>query len=456
MACYDGRIIYQHMQGFIFEYSNTAGATDTDLANIYEQMGSYTEKLRSVIAEEEPYTHPESSINLPADTAYINTIKDTATLYQSETLRYILVIGIGGSNLGTKAVYDALYGSLDMLKPDRLPKIIFLETVSPTLMIDLQFILSGLNSPEEILITVISKSGGTTETISIFESVWAYVHEVLGDIRSRIVMITDKDSGLWKNAEEKGIANLPVPAIVGGRYGVFSAMGLFPLAVAGVDILAFTEGARDMRDWCLGSANQYTDNYPCLGAGIIYINRQRGIRVNNNFFFNVQMESMGKWYRQLMGEGTGKELNEKEEKIREGILPIVSIGSTDLHALGQLYLGMQTDILTQFVYIPEDCPDIAVPVDPFLTNLVPMATGKKFRTILDAILGGIKGAYISKGMPYSQITLTECSPYMLGLYMQFKMLEMMYLCKMLDVDAFSQPNVDDYKKITAEILQNQK
>jgi glucose-6-phosphate isomerase len=419
---------------------------NTVIEDFLANLEMYTVHLRQV-RESRAYDASESSLNLPGDAELLERVEAVVSEKVTPALKYSVVAGIGGSNLGTKAIYDAMFGRDDVLEPERFPKMLFAETTDPEWLAKVVRLLKTISAPEEVLVTVISKSGGTTETIANFEVIMQALHEKLGDITKRVVVITDEGSKLWDAAIVKGIAHLPIPAPVGGRYSVFSAVGLLPLRSVGVDVNRLRDGAREMLDQCFSG-----DNIAARSAVVLATQHSRGFHINDNFFFHPELESVGKWYRQLMGESVGKEQSLNGETVHAGITPTVSLGSTDLHSVGQLYLGGPKDKLTTFVFSRQS-EAVDVPSRRVFPDLVPMIDGKSANDIMTAILEGVKIAYIKAGLPFMEVSLDEVDEQSIGAYLQFKMLEMMYLGQLLNVNSFDQPNVESYKIETKRLLE---
>lgn len=431
-----------------FLYQDSSGLTQDEITSTAQQLSDYIKYLQSIHSSL-TYEAPESSINLPSDT---DLLKDVYKLRQekvSSNLKYVIDIGIGGSNLGTKAVYDAMFGFNDLIEPDRFPKIVFVDTCDGQYLSTIQKFLNKIDDPKQVLINVISKSGTTTETIFNLEIVVQALKDKFPDIHSRVVVTTDANSQLWQMAQERRISLLEIPKNVGGRYSVFSAVGLFPLSLVGVDIQNLRDGATGILSSCL--EEDILKNPAVLSAVVLYLNSISGKLINDNFFFHPQLESLGKWYRQLMGESIGKEKDLQGDTVHVGITPTVSIGSTDLHSVGQLYLGGPKDKLTTFISA-ENGEDVAVGRKLYCEGLGQNLEGKSANQVMNAILEGVKIAYFKKGLPFTQIILSDLQERSLGEFLQFKMVEMMYLGKLFNINTFAQPNVEDYKIETKQIL----
>lgn len=443
-------------------YKDFCGINQKNIITVATQLLPYVQRLQKIITGVD-YTKPESSLNLATNNNLISVILKIKKQKINHNLKYIFVVGIGGSNLGTKAVYDAIYGYYDVLAPERYPKIIFLDTNDAGLLLQLKnFLNASLKRPEEILINMISKLGATIETAVNFEAILDILKNIFNarDIPDRIIVTTDENSLLWKMALKKNITLLPIPKTVGGRFSILSAAGLLPLSAAGIDIKALLRGAGQMRTQCM--QRNITKNPAILSASILYEHYNKKRTINDNFFFHPELESLGKWYRQLMGESIGKERKYNGKKTYIGITPTVSIGSTDLHSVGQLYLGGPDDKITTFINteaniainITTITTDITLSKKLFFPNLVKNLGNKTTTQITRAIYEGVKIAYSKRKIPFMEVILKNISPYSLGQFLQFKMMEIMYLGCLFHVNTFDQPNVEMYKKETRKILKN--
>ncbi|MEK7648655.1 MAG: hypothetical protein AAB400_01920 [Patescibacteria group bacterium] len=422
-------------------YKKTVRLSEQEYKMEAKKLIAYQSHLRRVVSAHN-YAYPESSLVVPSDAPMQKEIFQCVQRTVSSRLRYIFLVGIGGSDLGAKAVYDALRGYRDVLGKGSSPQLFFIDTLNIPLIYDIRKLIASIADPAEYLIVIISKSGTTTETIAGTEVLLEALPRHVKSAVDRCVAITDEDSRLWKYAQKNGWYVLAIPPSVGGRYSVFSPVGLFPLAAAGFDIRALCKGALSTRSCCVSRALPLN---PSLQSAIgIFLHMKRGYVVHDTFLFSPQLESLGKWYRQLLGESIGKEYDREGKQVGVGIVPTVSIGSTDLHSVGQLYLGGPKNILTTFVRVAH-ASLIRVPRKGMLHGIVPGIESRPLSQIMDAILDGTKAAYAKRSLPFFEVTLDSVSETELGVFFQWKMIEVMYLAQLLGINAFDQPNVESYK-----------
>ena len=415
------------MKGFSFSNKNSQG-----LKTAAKELLPYIAKINKQLAKG-GYDFWESSINLPYDKKQLDAVLKLAKQYKPKKTEVIVVAGIGGSSLGTLAIWEALRGKCNT-------KVLFADTLDSQYMLGvIENITEACRNGKDAILVMVSKSGTTTETIANS----AVVMNVLKRYnpkawQKKVIAITDKDSKLWKWAEKNETNKLEIPKMVGGRYSTFSAVGLLPLAIAGINVTDILKGAKKMASECLSVSN--TKNPAILSATAIYNNLTKGKIIHDTFIFEPNLESVGKWYRQLTGESLGKK--------RRGITPTVSIGTNDLHSVAQLYLGGPKDKFTTFITIKNRKNDFKIP-----SLIIPGLGKQTFNKIMDATLAGVKKAYRKNKLPFAQITLAENSEELLGALMQMKMIEMMYLGKLLNVNAFDQPQIELYKEEVRKILQ---
>ncbi|VVC00929.1 Glucose-6-phosphate isomerase [uncultured archaeon] len=409
-------------------------------------LKTYLSELRRMV-EMGDWSHPACSLLLPSEKTPLAQSLAMAKKIGKPSL--VIVVGIGGSNLGTLAVAGAVLGPHhNLLNPKR--QLLFADTVDgPSISAVLKIGISHLQTGGHVVLNVISKSGSTLETAANFEFLLAG----LGGRKKgklTIVATTDEGSALWGLAQSRGYSLLPIPKNVGGRYSVFSNVSLFPLALMGVDVKAFLSGALSMRTRCLSDA--LCSNPAAQLAALIHAHAQAGRRIHNHFIFSPSLHGAGLWYRQLMGESVGKEHDKSQMPIRAGVTPTVSIGSVDLHSMAQLYLGGPDDKFYRFMSVERQSADLKTPKSPDLERLVPHSSGKKMSELMDATLYGTQAAYMSKGIPFVDLRLADTSPRTVGALLQLEMTEIMLLAYLMNVNAFDQPAVEAYKKETKRIL----
>jgi glucose-6-phosphate isomerase len=416
-------------------------------------LSPYLQSLRSLVLKG-GYEGLECSLNLVSDKTQAEKAETLAGELGSEKLKYAIVVGIGGSNLGTAAVYEALRGHTDVFL-EHFPKILFADTNNPKEMeLVRRVIEEKISDPREIVLNVVTKSGTTTETIANAAFLFDILSHKFGEKNAlgRVVVTTDEGSALGQAAFEKGMHVLAIPPCVGGRYSVFSATGIFPLRLAGINTAEFLDGARTMRDACLKTDG--VENPAVLGALSSYLYARKKINIYNSFFFNSELESVGKWWRQLFAESLGKRYSIDGASVYAGMTPIVSVGSTDLHSMVQLYFGGPKDKLTNFIYTKAGVGRASVPPEHPFEKFAPDITGKDFTEIMSAILDGTKEAYKEHALPFTETVLPDISEYSLGQFLELKMIETMLLAKLWNLNAFDQPEVESYKKFTRELLKN--
>jgi glucose-6-phosphate isomerase len=415
-----------------------------DELHILERLTDHERAVMQAVVEAKGYGSDHASLNLVDDKEFLQASRSLA--HKFGVVDALFIVGIGGSNLGALAIHEAINGK--MHNGIRGPKVFFADTVdSQSMLVNIQMLEAYLAAKRSVVINVISKSGSTTETVANFEILLAVLKKHDPRFAERIVVTTDEGSPFWKLAKQHDFHLLPIPAKVGGRYSVFSCVGLFPLQVLGVDVQSLLAGAADMRDRCLEPHN------PALQTACLhYFHSKHKRNIADMFFYATDLESIGKWYRQLLGESIGKEWDLQHTKqVHAGITPTVSIGSTDLHSVGQLYLGGPQDKFTTFITVKKTTL-VEVPDMSEYESLVPHIQGKSLHEIMHAIQAGVQHAFKENARPFYVIELPEVSAYALGQLLQFYMMQVMYLGALFGVNPFDQPHVELYKKETKRIL----
>lgn len=430
----------------LYDFSD-CGYASSKLIQTSQKLKKYNDELSALIKNPD-WEHPACSILLCDEKKFLKQSQTLAKKLPKPSL--VIIIGIGGSNLGTMAACRTVFGNLYNVI-SRKPQILFADTVDPQSLVSILSISrEHISQNGHILINVISKSGKTLETMVNFDVIYGKLKKIAQDGLS-VVFTTDEDSELEKLATAEGFETLPIPKNVGGRYSVFSNVGLFPLQVAGLNTQKLLEGASFSLKRALDSDLQ--KNPASLSASFLQLHKKRGRNIHVNFMFSNNLRALGYWYSQLMGESIGKEKNEQGTKIvREGITPLLAIGTTDLHALAQLFFAGPDDKTYRFVSVGDFGEDFSVGSTKITQDIIAEAKGKKVCEIMDSLYKGTQEAYRKKGMPFVSISLPAFDEHTLGQYMQMQMLEIIYLGKLLSINPFDQPAVENYKLEAKRIL----
>jgi glucose-6-phosphate isomerase len=235
-----------------------------------------------------------------------------------------------------------------------------------------------------------------------------------------------------------------MPEIIGGRYSVFTSVGLIPLALMGYDIQKLLLGVKE-------ATNSENEIKTAEDATLLFSYMKQSYRSLNFLLFDDRLLNFGYWHRQLTAESLGKEFDNDGNPVDIGFLPTVST-VVDLHSVGQLYFSGFKGIYTDFITIDTETTNYNVPDETFFSDSF---NGKSIFEIRSAISAGVLGAYKERKLPYRLTTLQNDSlEYSLGLLMGSRMLETMYIANLMGVNSFNQPNVELYKQITHSILES--
>jgi len=415
------------MQSIHFNQKNS-GISPILINSTRDMLKEHTASLSQSMLDA-TYGLPESFMYTPFDCHARTTVKEMAARYNPDA---VFLIGIGGSNLGALAVMAALTGVEG-------PQLYTADTIDDNAFDDLkqqaQMLLDG---GKKIVCIIISKSGSTMETVinaSLFIDLLNDYKQPLAD---SVVVITDAGSRLESYARAHEIPLLTIPVAVGGRYSVFTAAGLFPLALCGVNIDAL----------CRGAADESRFEWAADSAAIIYNNYREGRVIHDIFTFAPEFALLGAWYRQLMGESLGK-ITVAEPFLPTGITPTVSIGTTDLHSVAQLYLSGPNISFTTFIARRY----IASHTIPIVSGLTPHeVAGKTLAEVKTAIFTGVRTAYEQMDRRFCVIEFDVVDAQTIGAFLYGKMIEIVYLGRLLGVNPFDQPQVELYKQNTQAIL----
>lgn len=377
-------------------------------------------------------------VNLPdeLDPAIVASVKkEVARL--APKIRFFVVIGIGGSYLGARAVIEALQSEFAAILPSHHPYVIY---AGHTLSEDYYHQLLALLDANDYAVAVISKSGTTTEPAVAFRIVKAHLESKYGkaEASQRIVAITDARRGaLHDIAVQEHYPMYVIPDNVGGRFSVLTPVGLLPIAMASYDIDALLQGARDMRQLCVGSDDVFAN--PALQyAAIRNILYRKGRKVEMLVNFLPSLKFLSEWWKQLYGESEGKE--------GKGILPHSLSFTTDLHSMGQYVQQGERLMFETFISVDKPSSKVEIPSDEQNLDGINYLLGKTLNEINHNAELGTMIAHRGGGVPVLKIQVPRVDEYVLGQLIYFFEFACGVSGYTLGVNPFDQPGVEAYKK----------
>ena len=371
------------------------------------------------------------------DKAEFQTILDAAKHIRS-TYEVFVVVGIGGSYLGARAVIEALNG----LYGQQQPEIIFLgQTFSPTYT---QQVLTYLEH-KSFAVNVISKSGTTTETSIAFRLVKALLEKKVGKAKAKdaIFATTDAEKGALRSLVNKeGYTSFVLPDDIGGRYSVLTAVGLLPIAVAGIDIQVLMDGAKSAMNTM--SHNDITTN---IAAQYAIARHQLYQEKSVEMFvtYEPHMTMISEWLKQLFAESEGKE--------SKGLLPGSVNFSTDLHSVGQFIQEGSPILFETTLFVNKPTLDVNVPLETDDADGLNYLAGKPLSYVNEkAFLGTLQAHTEEGGVPVIQLEIETLTPFELGYILYFFMKSVAYSGYLLAINPFNQPGVEVYKRNMFKLL----
>ena len=365
----------------------------------------------------------------------------------------LISIGIGGSYLGNQALFDLFCGPYwnEMTKEERkgYPKVYFAgQNVDPVSLSELAGCIhrEGKRAGHRlhVLLLVISKSGTTIEPVSAVRGLEKLLD---GECDLHLMAITDKEKGRIRPlAEKQHFPCFTVPDGIGGRFSVFSQVGLVFGMLTGVDIHSFLKGAAMVEEAC--RSKEIDKNTALLLGALKYIAmKDYGIATEIIMPYGDKLRSLGWWYAQLLGESLVKKYDMDGHEVYNGRTPVASVGTTDMHSLTQEHQQGQKNKLVQFISAKEPTRDVEVECnEKDATGPVPMSR------MLDAVRRANEEALASEGRMSCHIAMKQLTPFHVGALMYFFFLAIAYEGALANVNAYDQPGVEDYKKILHEDL----
>jgi glucose-6-phosphate isomerase len=357
----------------------------------------------------------------------------------------IVVIGIGGSYLGTRAVSEALSHSFHHLRSSRTKPVILYagQNIGEDYLNELIEILNGVRYG----IIVISKSGTTTEPAIAFRILKNHLENKVGKKAAKdlIIAITDAHKGALRTmAFNENYKTYVIPDDIGGRFSVLTPVGLVPLAAGGADIIALVEGARSMEKMT-GSGVPFDQNPAALYAAARYSLYRSGKKVEILANYENKLHFVAEWWKQLYGESEGKE--------GKGIFPASVDLTADLHSMGQYIQDGERILIETVLSVKETLTKMVIPIEPENLDGLNFLAGKRLDEVNKMAELGTLLAHIDGRVPNIRIIMPRLNEYYLGQLMYFFERACGMSGYLLDVNPFDQPGVEAYKKNMFALLE---
>ena len=364
----------------------------------------------------------------------------------------VLILGLGGSALGGKAVLEALlppyWNYLTKEQRNGYPKIFFLDNIDPDQMNALFNILDF----KKTLVNVITKSGSTAEVMAQYMVVKDIMEKELGDdYRKNIIAVTDKNTGILKQlSEQEGYKTFYIPDDVEGRFSVFSAVGLLPFALAGINIEEIMQGVKDM-DLALKNTD-INFNIAAQNALIHYLlDVRHGKKISVMMPYSNRMRYIADWYCQLWAESLGKERDKDNKIVNTGQTPVKAIGVTDQHSQIQLYNEGPNDKIITFLRAAEFDTELVIPNIFEYTGLSYLG-GKTINRLFNAEADASAASLIDYQRPNVSLTIPKVTPYYIGQLLYMLEVQTAIAGALYNIDAFNQPGAVQVQNYTYALM----
>ncbi len=423
--------------------------------NIEQEFSNYKDSIANIITNLNQRKDKPGQwlqwMNLGYNEETIWYVKEFASQVKGK-FENILVLGIGGSALGGIAVTEALLKPFwNLLTPeqrDNYPRIFFLDNIDPDTINGLLQVLDL----KKTLVNVITKSGSTAETMSQFMIVKNILEKELGaDYRNNIVATTDKKTGILRQiSEQEGYKTFVVPDDVGGRFSVFSAVGLLPFAMLGLDIDAMVNGIKDM-DLALKNTN-ISENIAAQNALIHFLmDTQKGKNLSVMMPYSSRLKYVSDWYVQLWAESLGKNKDNNGNDVHVGPTPIKALGATDQHSQIQLYNEGPNDKVINFIRVKEFDTTLEIP-SIFEYTGIGYLGGKTINQLINAEADSTRVALSDYSRPTITITLDKVDAYNVAQLLYMLEVQTAIAGELYNINTFNQPGVEQAKNYTYALM----
>ncbi len=423
--------------------------------NLAEEFENYKDKILHIIADLNKRKDKNGQwlqwMNLGYNEETLWYVKEYAAMVKGR-FENILVLGIGGSALGGIAVTEALlkpyWNLLTEEQREGMPRIFFLDNIDPDTINGLFEVLDL----KKTLVNVITKSGSTAETMSQFMIVKDKLEKELGDnYRYNIVATTDKKTGILRQiAEQEGYKTFVVPDDVGGRFSVFSAVGLLPFALVGLDIDEMVNGIKDM-DLALKNTDIH-NNIAAQNALIHYLlDTKKGKNLSVMMPYSSRLKYVSDWYVQLWAESLGKNKDKDGNDVNIGPTPIKALGATDQHSQIQLYNEGPNDKVINFIRVENFDTTLEIP-NIFEYTGIGYLGGKTINQLINAEADSTRVALSDYNRPTVTITLEKVDSYNVAQLLYMLEVQTAIAGELYNINTFNQPGVEQAKNYTYALM----
>jgi glucose-6-phosphate isomerase len=423
--------------------------------NLEQEFENYKDKIANIIVDlnkrKDKLGQWLQWMNLGYNEETLWYVKEYAAMVQGR-FDNILVLGIGGSALGGLAVTEALLKPFwNLLSPEQregLPRIFFLDNIDPDYMVGLLNVLDL----KKTLVNVITKSGSTAETMSQFMIVKNILEQELGDnYRYNIVATTDKKTGILRQiAEQEGYKTFVVPDDVGGRFSVFSAVGLLPFALVGIDIDEIVNGIKDM-DLALKNTD-IKENIAAQNALIHYLlDTKKGKNLSVMMPYSSKLKYVSDWYVQLWAESLGKNKDKEGNAVCVGPTPIKALGATDQHSQIQLYNEGPNNKVINFIRVKNFDNTLEIP-NIFEYTGIGYLGGKTINQLINAEADSTRVSLADYKRPTISIYLDKVDGYNVAQLLYMLEVQTAIAGELYNIDTFNQPGVEQAKNYTYALM----
>ena len=423
--------------------------------NIAEEFENYKEQIANIILDLNKRKDKPSqglqwmNLGYSEETAWY--VKEYAALVENR-FDNILVLGIGGSALGGLAVTEALlkpyWNFLSKEQRNNFPRIFFLDNIDPDSM---EALLEMLDL-KKTLVNVITKSGDTAETMAQYMILKDRLEKELGeDYRKNIVATTDKRTGILRQiSEQEGYKTFVVPDDVGGRFSVFSAVGLLPFALVGIDIDEIINGVKDM-DLALKNTDIY-HNIAAQNALIHYLlDVKKGKNISVMMPYSSRLKYVSDWYAQLWAESLGKNKNLNGEDVQVGPTPVKALGATDQHSQIQLFNEGPNNKVIDFIRVENFDTNLEIPKIFEYTGIGYLG-GKTMNSLMNAEADSTKITLSDYSRPTVTISVDKITGYNMAQLLYMFEVQTAIAGALYNVDAFNQPSVEQGRNYTYGVM----